>query len=342
MTLEKLTIGMLFPFRQNLQILDDLCNDYPVSLVWTPYMESNELRSARGLANGQNTDHLPAPIISQDTLAKWSTCDALVGLDLPSQPEKRFPKLKWFQGVGAGYDHIDSEALKKMGVIQTNARGISSIAIAEFVFARILQVWKQLRTLDKQQSTRTWTARFGTQVSGRTIGIVGLGTIGREVAIRAKAFGMEVLATRRTSLPNESDPDVDKLLPYDELAEMLPICDVVVVSAPASEETKDLFDDETFQLMKPGAIFCNISRGSLVVEESLVRALDDGSLGAAILDVTRQEPLPKESPLWISPNLYLSPHCSVSLDTYEEDAAEIVATNALRLLHDQELINIIR
>ena len=167
MTLEKLTIGMLFPFRQNLQILDDLCNDYPVSLVWTPYMESNELRSARGLANGQNTDHLPAPIISQDTLAKWSTCDALVGLDLPSQPEKRFPKLKWFQGVGAGYDHIDSEALKKMGVIQTNARGISSIAIAEFVFARILQVWKQLRTLDKQQSTRTWTCLLYTSPSPR-------------------------------------------------------------------------------------------------------------------------------------------------------------------------------
>jgi len=168
---------MLFPFRQNLQILEDLCNDYPVSLVWTPYMESDELRSARGLTNGQNTDHLPAPNISQDTLAKWSACDALVGLDLPNQPEERFPQLKWFQGVGAGYDHIDSEALKKMGVIQTNARGISSIAIAEFVFARILQVWKQLRTLDKQQSTRTWNARFGTQASGRTIGIVGPRTL---------------------------------------------------------------------------------------------------------------------------------------------------------------------
>jgi phosphoglycerate dehydrogenase-like enzyme len=341
-TNKKLTIGMLFPFEKNLQILDDLCSDYPVSLLWTPYMESNDLRSIRGLNNGQNINHLPTPEISQDTLANWNTCDALVGLDLPSQPEERFPQLKWFQGVGAGYDHIDSQALKKMGVIQTNARGISSIAIAEFVFARILQVWKQLRTLDKQQSTRTWNARFGTQASGRTIGIVGLGTIGREVAIRAKAFGMEILATRRTSLPNESDPDVDKLLPYDELAEMLPLCDAVVVSAPASEETKDLFDDETFQLMKPGAIFCNISRGSLVVEESLARALDDGPLGAAILDVTRQEPLPKESPLWGASNLYLSPHCSVSLDTYEEDVAEIVATNAFRLLHDQELINIIR
>ena len=339
--MDKLVIGMLFPFHQDLQTFIDLSNENPISIVWTPYMESNELRSSRGLNNGQNINNLPEPDISQETFEKWITCDALVGLDLPSQPKERFPKLKWFQGVGAGYDHIDSATLKEMEVIQANARGISSVAMAEFVFARLLQVWKHLRTLDIQQTDKIWTAKFGTQAAGKTIGIVGLGTIGREVATRAKAFGMEILATRRSSFPGASDPDTNRLFPYDQLDQMLPLCDVVVVSAPASEETKDLFDDEMFQQMKPGAIFCNVARGSLVVEESLAKALHEGQVGAAILDVTREEPLPSESPLWTVPNLYLSPHCSVSLDNYQEDAAKIVSINAKRLLSGQRLTNII-
>tara|TARA_B100000953_G_scaffold67655_1_gene54242 strand:- start:324 stop:1358 length:1035 start_codon:yes stop_codon:yes gene_type:complete len=339
MTEDKLTIGMLFPFRKKHEALEMLCRDYPVEIVHTPYIETNELRSSRGLHSGKNIEQLPEPEIDNKYLEDWQRCNALVGMDIPSNPEQLFPNLLWFQGVSAGYDHIDSVVLRKMGVIQTNARGISSPAIAEFVFSRILQVWKDLRLLDSQQAEKTWRVRFGTQAIGKTIGIVGLGSIGRAIATRARAFGMNVLAVRKTANTGMADNDVDQLFSVNDVQAMIRKSDVVVMAAPATEETRDMFDHEMFTIMKQGAIFCNVARGMHVVEEALVSALTNSHLRAAILDVTRMEPLPIDSPLWSAPNMYLSPHCSVSFDTYEENAIELLVENAKLMLANKELIN---
>ena len=338
---KQLTIGMLFPLRKTHEALTDLCSKFPVELVDTPYLEPNELRSSRGLNKGKNSERVKEPDIDEKTLKQWQNCNAIVGMDIPSNPQNIFPNLKWFQGVSAGYDHIDSKALHEIGAIQTNARGVSSSAVAEFVFARLLQIWKELRLLDKQQAEFTWKVRFGSEAVGKTIGIVGLGSIGREVAMRANAFGMTVFAARKTSHSSSTDAEVDQLFRVDQLTEMIGQSDVVVMAAPASEETRDIFNSRMFKIMKPGAIFCNIARGMHVVEEDLIDALNSGHLKAAVLDVTRIEPLPLDSPLWTQGNMYLSPHCSVSFDNYEENAVALLVENAERYLLGKKMVNVV-
>ncbi len=262
-------------------------------------------------------------------------------MDLPSNPKVLFPNLEWFQGVSAGYDHIDTDTLTDMGVVQTSARGIASPSIAEFVFARLLQIWKELRILDQQQEEKTWRVRFGTEANGKTMGIVGFGSIGKEVATRARAFGMTVLATRKSITKERTDVDADFLFPADDVDKMIAMSDVVVMAAPATEETRDMFNEKRFALMKPGTIFCNIARGMHVVEDDLVEALNSGHLAAAILDVARTEPLPDESPIWSATNMYLSPHCSVSFDSYEENAVSLLVENAKRFLQGNALTNVV-
>ena len=142
---------------------------------------------------------------------------------------------------------------------------------------------------------------------------MGLGSIGREVAVRARAFGMTVLAVKKNPSTEGYDEAVDQIFPVNELDLMIGMSDVVVMAAPANQETRDMFNRERFFRMKPGSIFCNIARGMHVVEDDLVQALNEDHLRAAILDVTRSEPLPVDSPMWTAKNMYLSPHCSVSV-----------------------------
>ncbi len=341
MVTEKLKIGMLFPLRKQHDSLNKLCQDYPIEIVSTPYIEANELRSDRGLNNGMNSGLYQEPEIDETTKLEWQDCIAIVSMDLPSDPRSLFPNLGWFQGVSAGYDHIDSSILTEMGVVQTSARGIASASISEFVFARLLQVLKDLRTIDQQQRERSWKVKFGSEAYGKTIGIVGLGSIGREVATRARAFGMTVLASKRNPNIGYRDIDVDQIFSTDEIDTMIGMSDVVVMAAPANNETRDMFNRERFSLMKPGSIFCNIARGMHVVEDDLIEALNSNHLRAAILDVTRNEPLPTDSPIWSAKNMYLSPHCSVSFDSYEENAVALLVENAQLFIEGKPLINVV-
>ena len=341
MVTEKMKIGMLFPLRKEHESLKKLCEDYPIEIVSTPYIETNELRSARGLNNGENSGLYTEPDIDDATKLQWQNCNVIVSMDLPSDPRSLFPNLEWFQGVSAGYDHIDSSILAKMGVVQTSARGIASASISEFVFARLLQVYKDLRIIDQQQREKTWKVKFGSQAYGKTIGIVGLGSIGREVAIRAKAFGMTVLAAKKNPSISSVDVDADEIFSIDEIDTMIGMSDVVVMAAPANAETRDMFNRERFSLMKPGSVFCNIARGMHVVEDDLVEALNSNHLRAAILDVTRNEPLSLDSPIWSAKNMYLSPHCSVSFDNYEENAVALLVENAQLFIEGKTLINVV-
>ena len=172
-------------------------------------------------------------------------------MDLPSNITSLFPNLKWVQGVSAGHDHINSDELKKTGIVLTTAKGIASDAIAEFVFSRLLQEIKHLRKLDEQQRERIWHAKFGNQLKGKTIGIVGVGSIGKEIAKRAKAFEMRVLGIRK-HLEYAVPDSVDRLYPLSDIDMLLGESDVVVMAAPSTKETKDLFDESKFSKMKKG------------------------------------------------------------------------------------------
>ena len=336
--METLKTAVLFPLRSEESELSAFSESYPFEFFLTPYLESSELRSSRGLNQGVNSTNIEEPLVPDSHLSIWAECNSVIAMDLPSNIPLLFPKLKWVQGVSAGHDHINSGELKEAGIALTTAKGIASDAIAEFVFSRLLQEVKHLRKLDAQQRERVWQAKFGNQLKGKTIGIVGVGSIGEEIANRAKVFGMRVLGSRKR-LELSAPDSVDRLYSFSDIDVLLGESDVVVMAAPSTIETRDLFDESKFSKMKRGSIFVNVARGIHVVEADLATYLSNGHLRAAILDVVRNEPLGVNSDLWAMPNLYLSPHCSVSFDDYERNAIDLFIRNAIRLLGGDELIN---
>ncbi len=321
-------------FEQRLRAVDPC-----VDVLWTPYIESAAVRSAKGKNGGRDPSGLPTPEISDDVRAAWALTHVVFGMDLPADTAELFPQLRWFQGTTAGVDQFDLAELAGMGTRLSTASGVGAVSIAEFVMARLLQVYKHIRTLDRQQADRDWTVRFGDEVAGRTIGVIGLGAIGREVARRARAFGMTVLATRASAGPGDGDPDVDELHPAADLDAVLGRCDVVVAAVPSNASTDNLFDAGRFAAMRDGTVFCNVGRGAHVDEPALIDALHSGRLRAAVLDVTRIEPLPADDPLWDIPEVYLSPHSSVSLDRYADNVKALALDNLRRFLRGEELRN---
>ena len=255
-----------------------------VELLWTPYVESLEVRSSKARNGGVDPGGLPTPEITDELRDAWARTEVLVGLDLPADTAGLFPRLELFQLASAGYDKCNLGALAAMGVRLATASGLAAPSIAEFVMGRLLAEWKHFRTLDAQQEAHDWTQQLGVEVAGRTLGIVGLGALGRAIARRAKAFDMTVLATRASARPGDTAPDVDELHPAAALDSMLARCDAVVATLPANDSTFDMFDASQFAAMAEGTIFANVSRGSLVVEADLIEALRSGHLRAAILD----------------------------------------------------------
>jgi phosphoglycerate dehydrogenase-like enzyme len=306
-----------------------------------PYQEDAALRNAR--STGKTIDALlaQAPVLSAEDWAALERTNVAVALDLPAGMLERARSLQWVQTISAGTEHLDVAGLAARDVLVTSGAGLSAAPIAEFVMGRLLQVWKHFRVLDERQSAQRWEPLYGQRMAGRTLGIVGLGAIGRATARRARAFGMRVVANRRSAAPGAADPDVDELFTADGLDEMIGRCDAVVISVAATSETTGLFDRHRINFMKPGAVLCNVARGSLVDEDAVVAALRSGHLSAAVLDVTAQEPTPVDSPLWTAPNCYLSAHTAVSLEGYQDAALDLVVLNLGRLARGERLENLV-
>jgi phosphoglycerate dehydrogenase-like enzyme len=291
---------------------------------------------------GAFAHHVPGASeeLTDDERAVWSRAHAALALDLPKAIGELAPGLRWVQAIGAGVEHLDHVGLPEACVV-TNAAGVAAASMAEFVIGRLLAVWKRFDELDEQQRAHEWKPKYGVLIEGRTLGIIGLGAIGTEVAVRARAFGMTTIGTRRSYQPGHEHPAVHELRGTDDLHDVLARCDAVVVSAPATPETENLFDADAFAAMKPGALFCNVGRGSLVDEAALIAALESGHLGGAILDVTRAEPLPADDPLWSAPRIWISPHCSTSQDRYTDKVFELFADNLARFTRGEELRNVV-
>jgi len=255
------------------------------------------------------------------TLEAWSAAEVVCSLDLPAGWIDAMPKLQLVQAYSAGTEQFPVEVLAERGIRLANAAGAGAPAIAEFVFGRLLEVCRNVRELDAMQGAREFHRPSGRILAGKTLGIVGLGAIGSVVARLARTFEMKTSATRHSARAGEPSELVDQLHGPGGLGDLLDSADVVVLCAPATPETIDLIDAEAIAAMKPGAVLCNVARGALVA------ALDSGQLGAAILDVTREEPLPKDDPLWSARNLYLSPHLSIPPDAYDARLLALFARN---------------
>jgi len=245
------------------------------------------------------------------------------------------------QGIGAGIEQFAAAGVRRDSVIVTNGSGVSAASMAEWVVGRLLQVWKRFRDADAEQRAHAFTRTYGRTFAGSTIGIVGLGSIGCAVSQRVRAFGCRVLGLKRSARPGDVSEHADALFAPEQLHEMLSACDAVVIAAPATPETQHLIDASAIAAMRRDAVLVNVARGSLVDEVALAKAMAEGSMGAAVLDVFDPEPLAPESPLWDLPGVYVSAHSSVSVDRFMDDVFELVFDNLGRYVLGQPLRNVV-
>jgi phosphoglycerate dehydrogenase-like enzyme len=336
----RVTVHVAYPPDPPPELIDGLrAVSGDVHVMVAPYLEQHEMRAMRSQIEAEELA-ARAPALTETQRDAFGRAEVLFALDLPVGLGTLAPGLRWVQAIGAGTDHFRGAELGP-DVVVTNAAGVAAVPIAEFVIGQLLAIWKRFDELADQQRRHVWKPAYGRHVSGLTLGLVGLGAIGTAVAERARALGMRVLAVRRRPDAIARPPVVDEVLGPDGLHDVLSRVDAVVVCAPATPHTQDLFDAAAFAAMRPGAVFCNVARGSLVDEAALLDALRSGHLSAAVLDVTREEPLPAGSPLWDAPNLRLSPHSSASLDHYVESVFELFADNLHRYLRGAPLRNVV-
>jgi phosphoglycerate dehydrogenase-like enzyme len=248
-------------------------------------------------------------------------------------------KLKWIQTSSAGVENFLFPEVVESKVIITNAAGVNSIPVSEHVIAMMLCLSRKLHCFIRNQMERKWEFLGPLdELSGKTVGIVGLGRIGGEIAKKAKSLGMRVIATRRNPLA-PTPTYIDKFVHPENLKELLAESDFVVLALPLTKDTNGIIGEAQLRSMKSNSYLINASRGKLVKEEKLIQALEEGWIEGAGLDVVEIEPLPEDSPLWKMENVIITPHVAGFTPYYLERLADIFCENLKRFVSGENLIN---
>jgi phosphoglycerate dehydrogenase-like enzyme len=250
------------------------------------------------------------------------------------------PSLRWIHSRFVGVDSYLFPELVKSDVVLTNAKGVYSASLGEFVLAAILYFAKDIPRLQRNQAAGAWAPFEMEMIAGRTGGIVGYGDIGGAVAERAHPLGMRIVATKR-HIPSEPDPLIERYYRSAELHAMLAVCDYVVVAAPLTAETRHMIGDAEFAVMKPTAVLINVGRGPVVDTDALMRALNNGRIKGAGLDVVDPEPLPARHPLYGMENVLLSPHCADRIAGWKEDSMRFFLEQYARFTKGEPLLNVV-
>lgn len=215
------------------------------------------------------------------------------------------PKVKWIHSLSDGVERLLSPSMMTRPIVLTNSRGIHDVAVAEHTFALLLALTRALPTAIRQQEKGIWKRSKAFLLSGKTVVIVGFGSIGRAIAKRLSPFGCHIIGVKRTVTP---EPLADEVVPTAEIETVLPHADVVIAALPATPDTSHFFDTHLFSLMKESAYFINIARASIVDKKALAKALQQGPLAGAGIDVFSKEPLPPNHPFWMLENVIMTPH----------------------------------
>lgn len=297
----------------------------------------------------QKTEDIP-----QDVLRKAE----VLYTDILLPDIEEVPGLKWIQFHYAGIDFVQgSSLLKNKDLKITSMSGASAIQEGEYILGMLLGLGHHLPELVLNQTRSEWPEdrwqRFSpVEVTGSTIGLVGYGSIAREVARLLQPFHVTILAAKKDVMhpqddgyivEGHGDPEGNffhRLYPIEALKSMLKTCDFVVVTLPLTPATTGIFGEAEFKAMKPGAFLIHISRGGVVDENALLQALTEKRIAGAAVDVFSQEPLPPDHPLWKAPNLLITPHVSGFSPNYKERAGEMFVENLKRYLHDEPLMNL--
>ena len=280
--------------------------------------------------------HADGPVDDVEVLLRgWLNADAFDRL------LARAPRLAWVHSATSGVERALTPAARSRGIVVTNARGVFSAPIAEYVLMMILATSRRLPQLLELQRERTWQPLEGVEMRDLTIGIVGLGSIGRAVAELVSAFGGKVIAMRRRAETGGSEPSVAELLGPDGLPQLLGASDFVVLAAPLTPETEGMINAQALAAMRSDAWLINVARGRLVDERALLAALREGRIGGAILDTFHDEPLAAGSPFYDLPNVVVTPHTSWSSGRVLDRSVELFCENLRRFSAGQPLQNVV-
>lgn len=236
-----------------------------------------------------------------------------------------FEHLKFIQLTSAGLDRVPVARIRERGIQLYNARGVYSIPMAEWVVFRVLEYYKRGTHFYRSQQEKAWNKeRMLKELNGCTVGVVGLGNVGQEVAKRFKAFGTKIVAVDLFPIQNEY---VDFFYAFEDVEQALPLCDVVVLTLPLTDKTFHWLNRERLEQMNPEAILVNIARGAVIHEADLIEFLRQKKIAYAALDVFEEEPLSAHSPLWKMENVAVSPHNSFVSNRNNERMFDVIYQN---------------
>ncbi len=289
----------------------------------------------------------------------YATAEVLFTAQALPQREQA-PRLRWVQLFSAGVNHVISEPIIQSPDVEvTTASGMHATQMSEFCLAMMLAFNYKLLLMRDLQAKKEWGTReehfSPPQLRGQTLGIVGYGAVGRELARAADALGMRVLAIKHDVMhpaagdayhePGTGDAEgeiPERLYPPQAVGSMVRECDYVVLVMPLTDETHHLIDAAALKQMKKSAVLINVARGAVVDEAALIEALQEGEIAGAALDVFEQEPLPANSPLWTLPNVIVAPHVAGASAVYSEKAEALFKENLQRYLDNLPLLNRVR
>ncbi|OGK76719.1 MAG: hypothetical protein A2X52_04685 [Candidatus Rokubacteria bacterium GWC2_70_16] len=307
--------------------------DRPFVLLWhdapSPYRDAVE---RAGLAAQVELHSLPpAETPPDDMLAR---CEAMLAWRAAPGVLSRAPRLRWIQSLTAGVEGWLALPDLPPSVLLTCARGTHRIQMPENILGALFHVTKPFTAAALDQRERRWTRRVSEDLAGKTLGILGLGAIGREVARKAAALEITLIGTRRSTT---AVPHVARLYPPEATAEVLAASDFVLLLLPVTGETRGFMNAERLRQMRPGAWLLNFGRGELVVDAELVEAVKSRVIAGAVLDVFTTEPLPQEHPFWTTEGIVVLPHIGGMHPRRDEFVATLFAENLGRFLSRQPL-----
>jgi phosphoglycerate dehydrogenase-like enzyme len=326
------------------------------TLITVPFPEPL-IQRLQGISPKLNVISFPASRAEDIPSEIWARTEILYTSYILPTPEQ-VPALRWIQFHFAGIDrYINEPVIQKNDLMVTTISGAAASQMAEYVMAMILGLGRKIPALGVSQKKSEWPKdrfeRFSPfELRGKTVGIIGYGSIGRQIARLLQPFDVTVLATKRNAKqPQDKDYTIDgmgdphgnfvhRLYPSQALHSMLKECHFIVVTIPLTAETRGLLNAKTFEACKTGAYLIDVSRGGIVEHTALMDALKSGKLAGAALDVFPEEPLPASSPLWQLPNVIITPHISGSSPSYNQRAVDLFSENLHRYLGGLPLYNL--
>ena len=297
----------------------------------------SELRETTSVLIGDSVQAFEKAAASADVIFNWSG-----SLSLIRDVFLMSPRVRWIHSRSAGLERTLFPELIASDVIMTNGSGVFSPSLGEFALAAILYFAKDFRRMIRNQMAGQWEPFDVLPISGQTVGIVGYGDIGRAVASRVRAMGMNVLAVKRhASAQNNPDTFAERIYSPNQRLAMLPQCDYVVVAAPLNAETAGLINEAEFAAMKPTAVIINVGRGPVINERAMINALFQHEIKGAALDVFDEEPLPAGHPFYKLENVLLSPHCADHTPDWLDNAMHFFLAQFEKFQRGEPLLNVV-